>query len=129
MKMAHEGNFLILLCHTSYSKTEWEITAPSTLMLYGFGTFKVLLVIKKPLTANNRTMGWNSKIEPVNVVPSGILSCIRPIPVQIAMIAELVRQANGTGVPSKYCDLPVLSFGSIETVTLNRASRVKLQRT
>ena len=31
----------------------------------------------------------------------------------------------GIGVPSKYLDLPVLSFGRAETVTLKRASRVR----
>ena len=29
----------------------------------------------------------------------------------------------GIGVPSKYCDFPVLSFGSVDTVTLKRARR------
>ena len=45
------------------------------------------------------------------------------------MIADDVRHAKGIGVPSKYCDLPVLSFGSIATVTLNLARRVKPLRT
>ena len=54
---------------------------------------------------------------------------MRPIQVQVAMMADIVRQAKGTGVPSKYWDLPVLSFGSIETVMLKRARRVRPQRT
>jgi hypothetical protein len=35
----------------------------------------------------------------------------------------------GIGVPSKYFDLPVASLGSIATVTLKRARRVRPQRT
>lgn len=35
----------------------------------------------------------------------------------------------GIGVPSKYCDFPVASFGSIATVTLKRARRVRPHRT
>ena len=35
----------------------------------------------------------------------------------------------GMGVPSKYFDLPVASLGRVETVTLNRARRVRPQRT
>ncbi|KAI4290211.1 MAG: hypothetical protein L6R35_000500, partial [Caloplaca aegaea] len=35
----------------------------------------------------------------------------------------------GIGVPSKYLDLPVLSLGREETVTLKRARRVRPQRT
>lgn len=45
------------------------------------------------------------------------------------MMAEPVRHAKGIGVPSKYFDFPVLSFGSIATVTLNLASLVKPQST
>ena len=40
-----------------------------------------------------------------------------------------IKQAKGIGVPSKYFDLPDLSFGSIATVTLNRASLANPQRT
>lgn len=47
----------------------------------------------------------------------------------VAMIADEVKHANGMGVPSKYFDLPVASLGSIATVTLKRASLVKPQRT
>lgn len=35
----------------------------------------------------------------------------------------------GIGVPSKYFDLPVASLGRCDAVTLNRASRVRPQRT
>jgi hypothetical protein len=35
----------------------------------------------------------------------------------------------GIGVPSKYCDLPVASLGTMATVTLKRARRVRPQRT
>ena len=45
------------------------------------------------------------------------------------MTVDTDRQANGIGVPSKYFDLPVLSFGSMATVTLNLAKRVRPQRT
>lgn len=61
--------------------------------------------------------------------PRGRFSCIRPMNVKVAMIADDVKHANGIGVPSKYLDLPLASFGSIATVTLNRASRVSPQRT
>ena len=40
-----------------------------------------------------------------------------------------IDRVVGMGVPSKYLDLPVLSLGSTATVTLNRASRVRPQRT
>src|SRR2546423_7986155 len=45
------------------------------------------------------------------------------------MMLDTDRQANGIGVPSKYLDLPVLSFGSMATVTLNLAKRVRPHRT
>jgi hypothetical protein len=35
----------------------------------------------------------------------------------------------GIGVPSKYFDFPDSSLGNVATVTLNRASRVRPQRT
>lgn len=35
----------------------------------------------------------------------------------------------GIGVPSKYFDFPLLSFGRTATVTLKRARRVRPQRT
>lgn len=85
----------------------------------------VLLIIKEPFRRKIRTVGWNSNGVPERAVPMGIESWIHPREVQVAMMAELVKQANGIGVPSKYCDLPVLSFGSIATVTLNLASLVK----
>jgi hypothetical protein len=113
-------------------KGQFPLDESSTLFAmvpYGFGTFRVLLTIRQPLRANKRTMGWNSKSESVKVVPNGILSWMRPMYVQVAVIAEIVKQAKGTGVPSKYLDLPVLSFGSMATVTLKRANRVRPQRT
>ena len=44
------------------------------------------------------------------------------------IIATMLRLV-GAGNPSKYFDFPVASFGRDDTVTLNRASRVKAQRT
>jgi hypothetical protein len=41
----------------------------------------------------------------------------------------VMERVVGIGVPSKYLDFPDLSFGSNATVTLNRASRVRPQRT
>lgn len=40
-----------------------------------------------------------------------------------------IESVVGIGVPSKYFDLPDLSLGKTATVTLNRASLVKPQRT
>jgi hypothetical protein len=40
-----------------------------------------------------------------------------------------IDRVVGMGVPSKYLDFPVLSLGSTATVTLNRARRVRPQRT
>lgn len=42
---------------------------------------------------------------------------------------ETMARVVGMGVPSKYFDLPLLSFGKTATVTLNRARRVNPQRT
>ena len=44
-------------------------------------------------------------------------------------MAATMHRLDGIGVPSKYLDLPVASFGNAATVTLKRASRVKPQRT
>ena len=44
-------------------------------------------------------------------------------------ISDAIDKLVGMGVPSKYFDFPVLSFGRTDTVTLNRASRVSPQRT
>ena len=106
-----------------------ELLSSRYMSSQGFGTCNVLLTINTPLSANSSTIGCISNIVPVKVVPAGILSWMRPMKVQVAVTAELVRQANGTGVPSKYFDLPVLSLGSIDTVTLNRAKRVRPHRT
>lgn len=40
-----------------------------------------------------------------------------------------IESVVGIGVPSKYFDLPDLSFGKNATLTLNRASLVRPQRT
>lgn len=40
-----------------------------------------------------------------------------------------MKSVVGMGVPSKYLDFPVASFGRDETVTLNRARRESPQRT
>jgi len=42
---------------------------------------------------------------------------------------EAMDNVVGMGVPSKYFDFPVLSLGRTATVTLNRASLVRPQRT
>lgn len=42
---------------------------------------------------------------------------------------DAMERVVGMGVPSKYFDLPLLSFGRTATVTLNRARRVRPQRT
>jgi hypothetical protein len=78
---------------------------------------------------NMTAKGWNSNAVPVNQVPRGRASCISPIKVKVAIMLEVVKQANGIGVPSKYLDFPDSSFGSIATVTLNRANLVNPQST
>lgn len=96
---------------------------------HGLGTCSVLLTIKHPFRTKRSALKWNSNVEPSIAMPSGSLSCIQPMNVHPAINADEVKQANGIGVPSKYLDLPVASFGSIATVTLKRANRVKPQRT
>jgi hypothetical protein len=44
-------------------------------------------------------------------------------------MTEAIDRVVGMGVPSKYLDFPVLSFGKSATVTLKRASRVRPHRT
>jgi hypothetical protein len=52
----------------------------------------------------------------------------QPLYVQYAIKLASPRLV-GIGVPSKYWDLPVASLGSMATVTLKRARRVRPQRT
>ena len=96
---------------------------------HGFGTFNVRLVIRHPFRMKSPIAGWNSNGVPVRAVPRGNLSCIMSMNVQVAKIAADVKHAKGIGVPSKYLDFPVLSLGSIATVTLKRANRVRPHRT
>jgi len=77
---------------------------------------------------NNPTMGWNSSIVSANHTPPGIASWIQPLEIHQAMSPSSASDV-GIGVPSKYCALPVASFGITCAVTLNRASRVRPQRT
>lgn len=88
----------------------------------------VLLVIPIPLKMNSPTTGWNSKIVPVAHVPNGKFSKIQPLLTQYAIKAAIDSEV-GIGVPSKYLLFPVSSFGTFPTVMLNRARRVRPQRT
>lgn len=92
--------------------------------LHIFGICKVLLVIRQPLIKNIPTAGWNSKHVPEPITPNGISSRIQPLETQYAMIIAMLSVV-GMGVPSKYLDFPVLSLGSVATVTLNRANLVR----
>lgn len=98
------------------------------LPLYGFGIWIVLLTIKLPCTTKSPTMGWTSCQVPSPQIPNGISACVHPLYAQNA-----IRLANanevGMGVPSKYCDFPEASLGSMATVTLKRARRVRPQST
>jgi hypothetical protein len=78
---------------------------------------------------NSPVQGCTSNGVPSIKSPKGIFSCIQPPLVIIASIVSAVKHAKGMGVPSKYFDFPDASFGSIATVTLKRASRVKPHRT
>ena len=61
-------------------------------------------------------------------VPSGKLSKIQPCLTQYAIRVAIDNEV-GMGVPSKYWLFPEASFGTLATVILNRASRVRPQRT
>lgn len=113
-----------LLLQFSRPPSNPEVSA----LVYGFGTCRVLLVIKQPLSTNKPTTGWNSKIVPVAQVPNGRFSRIHPFLTQYAIKAAIDRDV-GIGVPSKYLLFPVASLGTLATVILKRARRVKPQRT
>ena len=95
---------------------------------HGFGTLRVLEHIKHACTTNKPTTGCVAKGVPAASVPSGIRSRMEPWLTQYAIRAAIDNDV-GAGVPSKYCDFPVLSFGSVATVTLNRASLRSAQMT
>lgn len=65
---------------------------------------------------------------PVPQVPRGRFSKVQPFDTQYAINAAMEREV-GIGVPSKYLLFPVASFGTLATVILKRASRVRPQRT
>jgi hypothetical protein len=65
---------------------------------------------------------------PVAHVPSGISAKVHPWYTQYAIICTKIKLI-GIGVPSKYCDFPLASFGTMATVTLKRARRVRPQST
>lgn len=88
---------------------------------YGLGICNVLLTIKQPWTTNNATTGCTSHHAPAPTTPKGTSSSIQPLLTQYAMSAAIDSDV-GIGVPSKYFDFPVPSFGNVATVTLNRAS-------
>lgn len=88
---------------------------------HGLGMCNVLLTIKHPCTTKKPTAGWTSRM-PCPTTPNGISCRIQRWLTQYAITPTIVNDM-GIGVPSKYFDLPVLSLGRAETVTLKRASR------
>lgn len=95
--------------------------------IQGLGIWIVLLTINDPCSTKSPTIGWNSKM-PLPIVPHGTFSNVQPLCTQYAMRETKARDV-GIGVPSKYCDFPVASLGSMATVTLKRARRVRPQST
>lgn len=98
---------------------------------YGLGICILLLTMAHPQATNNSAMGCTSNKPPsAQTLPITPFSPPPTLPVHThhAMAATMHR-LDGMGVPSKYLDLPVASFGSAATVTLKRASRVRPQRT
>ena len=87
-----------------------------------------LLVIMIPLSTNRPTTGWNSKEVPWAQVPNGKLFKVQPLLTQYDIKATIESDV-GIGVPSKYLLFPVASFGTLATVMLKRARRVRPQRT
>jgi hypothetical protein len=65
---------------------------------------------------------------PVPQVPIGIFVCVQPLETQYAIML-IIASDKVIGVPSKYLHFPDLSLGSMGTVTLKRARRVRPQRT
>jgi len=96
--------------------------------LYGLGMCIDLLVIMMPLSTNRPTTGWNSKAVPCPQVPNGRLFRVQPLLTQYDIKAAIERDV-GIGVPSKYLLFPVASLGTLATVILKRARRVRPQRT
>ncbi|QSZ32032.1 hypothetical protein DSL72_001601 [Monilinia vaccinii-corymbosi] len=82
----------------------------------------------QPQSTKSPTTGWNSKTVPAPTVPKGILSNTHPLDTQYAIKAAMEREV-GIGVPSKYLLFPVASLGTLATVMLKRARRVRPQRT
>lgn len=103
----------------------WNRTIPSH---HGLGICIVLLTIMHPWITKMSVTRWNSTTVPPATIPSGRSSKTHPCHSQYAM-ASVIASVVGIGVPSKYLDLPVLSLGSTDAVTLNRASRATPQRT
>ena len=81
-----------------------------------------------PLTTNKHTTGWNSNTVPSAHTPNGKFSRTQPLLTQYAMSAAIESEV-GMGVPSKYLDLPEASLGTLATVMLKRARRVRPQST
>lgn len=104
------------------------LRTPSSKHHYGFGIWIVLLVIMQPQSTNSPTTGWNSQIVPAPQVPIGIASSTQPLLTQYA-ISPAIESEVGIGVPSKYLLLPLASLGTLATVMLKRARRVRPQST
>lgn len=88
----------------------------------------VVLSIEHPWSANNPTTGCTSNLVSLAQIPNGKSVSIHPISTQYA-IMPIVARENAIGTPSKYLLFPDSSLGIKETVTLNRARRVRPQRT
>ena len=108
-------------------------TLPFSLQNHGLGMCMLLLTIAHPQPTNTPTIGCISSIPPKASVP--INPPMGPSPPSTfpihthQAIAATIPRLVGIGVPSKYLLFPVESLGREETVTLNRAKRVRPQRT
>lgn len=124
----HQPSILIshAIRHSSHLQSPVFLSSPRD--LYGLGIWILLLTMKHPCSTNIPTIGWNSHGVPTPITPRGRFSKTQPLLTQYA-IMESSNRVVGIGVPSKYLDFPVASFGRAATVTLKRARRVRPQRT
>lgn len=98
---------------------------------YGFGICILLLTMAHPQPTKTPTIGWTSPQPPSAQTPP-IIPSLPPstLPAHTHhAIAATIPKLVGIGVPSKYLDFPVASLGTLATVTLKRAKRVRPQRT
>ena len=99
--------------------------------LQGLGIWIVFETMRQPHTTNTPTIGCTPPKSSSAIIPPSTPS--RPpstMPRDVAMAMPNTKLNDvGIGNPSKYLLLPVASFGTAATVTLNRARRVSPHRT